>query len=69
MKAHLAYLTATRYLFAEKHHTTERKATQKEKARMTRPEVVARRLGGVRHAFWLVAARMSGSGDDLQRGP
>ena len=69
MKAHLAYLTATRYLFVEKHHINERETTKREKARMTRPEVAARRLGGVRHVFWLLAALMSDSRDDLQRGP
>ena len=69
MKAHLAYLTATRYLFVEKHHTPESETARKEKARMTRLEVAARCWEGIRHAFWLLAALLSGSGDDLQRGP
>lgn len=69
MKAHLAYLTATRYLFVEKDHTHERETAEKEKARTTGPEVAARRLRSVRHAFWLLASLMRGSRDDLQRGP
>jgi predicted NAD-dependent protein-ADP-ribosyltransferase YbiA (DUF1768 family) len=69
MKAHLAYLTATRYLFAEKQHTTEEKAIKKEKAQMNRPEGAAKRLGRVRHALWLLAALVIGLGDGPRHAP
>ena len=69
MKAHLAYLTATRYLFAEKHHTAEKTATNQEKTRMNGPEESVRRLGRVRHVLWLLAALMSGRGDGLRHAP
>jgi hypothetical protein len=69
MKAHLAYLTATRYLFAEKHHTDEGKTTMKKKARMKGLVEFVRHWGGARNALWLLAAMMSGSGDDLHGRP
>jgi hypothetical protein len=70
VKTHLAYLTATRYLFGEKHHTAEETTLRKEKPHTPKLEVVASRLKSVRHMFRLLAARLvSGSGDDLQHGP